>query len=303
MERVLTAIESQDRCHRRDKRGVSSWPTKPRNQTNRYFPRSAHSTKLCVPASPSSTFAVSFVRERNSIHNGNWSRQTVEIPCVLWCRECESVGRKKREREGRKVTWINCKERKREKEGGGDDPLDKKLGGTINVVNGLYLIGKYRYWERGLVVWFRLILFENRLHRLIVLTLVRVTCEKILLSLFNLDLVEFRMKWYFAFVEFDHSRQLISLRNYYIFFTKSITIKNLRYSTFLLVLLQKRIIWKFLVKQTTTILLKMKIAQIESDQLLSLSLPLFGALEVPLFASPRRTWSETLWISIPVSFF
>lgn len=168
MERVLTAIESQDRCHRRDKRGVSSWPTKPRNQTNRYFPRSAHSTKLCVPASPSSTFAVSFVRERNSIHNGNWSRQTVEIPCVLWCRECESVGRKKGEREGRKVTWINCKEREREKEGGGDDPLDKKLGGTINVVNGLYLIGKYRYWERGLVVWFRLILFENRLHRLIV---------------------------------------------------------------------------------------------------------------------------------------
>lgn len=36
-------------------------------------------------------------------------------------------------------------EREREKEGGGDDPLDKKLGGTINVVNGLYLIGKYRY--------------------------------------------------------------------------------------------------------------------------------------------------------------
>lgn len=36
-------------------------------------------------------------------------------------------------------------EREREEVGGGDDPLDKKLGGTINVVNGLYLIGKYRY--------------------------------------------------------------------------------------------------------------------------------------------------------------
>lgn len=89
----------------------------------------------------------------------------------------------------------------------------------------------------------------------------------------------FRVRWIWS--------QLISLRNYYIFFTKSITIKNLRYSTFLLVLLQKRMIWKFLVKQTTTILLKMKIAQIESDQLLSLSLPLFGALEVPLFARAR----------------
>lgn len=50
------------------------------------------------------------------------------------------------------MNGINLRgEREREREGG-DDPLDKKLGGTINVVNRLYLVRKYRYRKRRVLV-------------------------------------------------------------------------------------------------------------------------------------------------------
>lgn len=205
------------------------------------------------------------------------------------------------------MNGINLRgEREREREGG-DDPLDKKLGGTINVVNRLYLVRKYRYWKRFL-------LFEDRLHRLIVHidTLVGETSWRIL---FCLRWNEFRVRWIYTIF---HNSKLILLR-------KQLNIFNNRILyLYLYIFLQanhqisvedddKNIstIFHFSISPTGKNNLKIPYRQTnnnDSAQDENLAVPIIISSIAIIWSCPsgpvcERTWSETVWISIPVSFF